>query len=92
MVAEPNIIPVEPDSELEPFLDEAVAGNVVLVRGGERSRVIREGTSGVPSHEPERVQRAVERSVGILKGIDAEALKAEIREHRQQDRLGRPAE
>lgn len=92
MAAEPKLIPIEPDSELEHLLDAAVAGSIVLVRGDERFRVIREKTSGLPAMDPERVRKAFERSVGILKGIDAEALKAEIREQRKQDSLGRPAE
>ena len=90
MVAGPRTIPVAPDSELDRILDEAAAGNVVLVRGGERFRVMREGTSGLPAMDPERVRRAFERSFGILKGIDAEALKAEIRAQREQDSRGRP--
>lgn len=90
MAAEPKLITIEPDSELEHLLDGAVAGSIVLVRGDERFRVIREGMSRLPAHDPERAWDALQRSFGILKGIDRERVKAEIRAQREQDSDGRP--
>ena len=90
MAAEPKIIPVEPDSELGRALDAVSDQNVVLQRGGERFRVVREVQDTLPDYDPERAWAALERSFGILRGLDREQLKAELREQRGQDSAGRP--
>ncbi len=99
MVAERTIVAVEPDSELGRILDQATSGNVVLERGGERFRIVRErpGIAGRPdeddpfaNYDPERAQAAWASIAGILRGVDADALIAELREQRGQDSTGRP--
>jgi hypothetical protein len=92
MAAEAKVIEVEPGSELAELIDEAASMPVVLAKNGQRFRIVRVDDGEPPAnYSPERVRRAFERSFGILKGLDTEALKAEIREQRQQDSKGRPA-
>lgn len=88
MVAEPRVIPVAPDSDLESILDEASTGDVVLVRGGRRFRISRDDDP-FANYDAERVQQALDRSFGVLKGIDIERFLEELREQRGQDRFDR---
>jgi hypothetical protein len=93
MTAEPRIIHVAPGGELAEIVDLSEETPVVLERNGRRFRLVREAAPDpLAGYDPERTLRAFERAAGILKGIDAEALKAEIREQRQQDSIGRPVE
>ena len=85
MVAGPKVITVEPDSDLGRILDEATERGAVLEKGGIRFRILRE-----PAQETDQAWDALQRSFGILKGIDRERLKAELREQRGQDSQGRP--
>jgi hypothetical protein len=89
MVAEPKIVPVPPQSELARVLEEATDADVFLVSAGRRFRIVRDESAEGDAANP-RAWEALERSFGILKGIDAERLKAELREQRGQDTPGRP--
>lgn len=86
MIAEPKVIPVEPDSDLGSILDEALARDVVLVREGRRFRVSRDDDP-FASYDAERVQQALDRSFGVLRGLDIERFLEGLREQRGQDRF-----
>ena len=51
----------------------------------------REVSDPFANYDPERARAALDRVFGILRGVDKEALKAELREQRAQDSRGRPA-
>jgi hypothetical protein len=89
MVVEPKVIPIPPESDLARALDDAQDADVILVSDGRRLRITRDEAGGSETAN-ERAWRALERSFGILKGIDAERLKAELREQRGQESIGRP--
>lgn len=90
MVAEPKVIPVDPESELGHILDEAAAGDVILDKAGMRFRLIRQADDPFANYDPERALAAFERAAGIFDGMDIEELKAELRAQRSQDSIGRP--
>ena len=43
-------------------------------------------------YDPEKVREAFHRGAGLLKGVDTEQLKRDLREQREQDSAGRPAD
>lgn len=90
MVARTRVIHIEPDSELGRVLDEADESEVVLEKGGRRFRLVHQDSPIDVDERAARAWAALERSFGILKGIDRERLKAELREQRGQDSQGRP--
>jgi len=92
MTAEPKIIPVAPGSELAELVDQSEEVPVVLERNGRRFRLVREdAVEPAGDYDPDRVLRAFERASGIFAGMDVEALKAELRAQRIQDRSDRSA-
>jgi hypothetical protein len=91
MAAEKEI-PVEPGSDVDEFLRQAEDQPIIAVAHGRRFRVVREQEDVFANYDPERVRDGLARISGLLKGVDVEALKAELREQRGQDSVGRPAE
>jgi hypothetical protein len=90
MVAEPKVIPVEPDSELSRLVDQAEETPIVLVRDGRRFRIVREEDAGpFAGYDPERVLAAIEQAAGLFDGMDVEWLKTGLRSQRGQARRGR---
>jgi hypothetical protein len=94
MVARAKTIEVVPGSELDRLLDEADGAPLVLVRAGVRFRVEREQdpTDIWAGYDPDKVLRVLEETAGSWRGIDTEALIAEIHEQRGQDSVGRPGD
>ena len=92
-VIEPRTIEAVPGGELDRLLDEANGAPLVLVKNGVRYRVAREDATDDlwANYDPERVRRALAETAGAWKGVDVEALKADIRAQRGQIRHGRPA-
>lgn len=87
-------IEVTPGSQLAEALDEGRP--VVLVKDGVRYRVDREDVAEPTgdiwaNYDPEKVRKMLKRTAGSWTGFDTDAFKAEIREQRGQDSLGRPA-
>ena len=91
MSAKPKVIDVEPEGPVARLLDQAREQPLVLDRAGERFTVRRAEDDPYRNYDPERVQASLDRLFGILKGVDVEALKAELRGQRDQDSHGRPA-
>ena len=90
MVAEPKVIPVDPDSDLAKLVDQAENESVVLERNGRRFRIVREDAfDPFANYDPERVLAAFEHAAGVFDGMDVEWLKAELRAQRGQDFRGR---
>lgn len=80
MVSVLRTIQVEPGSEVDQLLDQAVAGPIDLERHGERYRLnrIEEGAEGDlwSGYDPERAIANMRAAAGSWKGIDADDLKA----------------
>lgn len=91
MVAE-KVIPVEPGSDVDHFLKQADDQPIIAEAHGHRFRVVREPVDPFANYDPERVRAGLSRIAGLLKDVDTEALKAELREQREQDSIGRPAD
>ncbi len=104
MVAQPLEIHVDPESETGKLLEQAGERPLRLVSGGREYRVEAVPGKGERSMDGQGAERKdpfansdLERSAaawratfGILKGIDIEALKADLKEQRGQDTPGRP--
>ena len=106
MAAQAQVVEIEIDPESEAGKKLAAAGDrkIVLVSGGHRFPVVSESAEGpdaseatrpeavvpVESHDPERAAAAWRASFGVWRGMDLETLKAELREQRGQDSVGRP--
>jgi hypothetical protein len=93
MVTPTRTVVVAPDSEVGKLLEQADQAPLVIERNGARYRVVREPDAVDPfaDYDPVEARAALNRVFGILSGVDREALKAELREQREQDSLGRPA-
>jgi hypothetical protein len=91
MVAE-KVIPVEPGSDVDRFLKQADDQPIIAEAHGHRFRVVREPVDPFANYDPERVKAGLARISGLLKGVDIEDLKAELRQQRGQDSSGRPAD
>jgi hypothetical protein len=68
-------------------VDEEHSG-VELERNGRIYRI--QGLPTAPITDPEEARAVLRRTAGILKNVDTEALKRDLREMRQQDSEGRP--
>jgi hypothetical protein len=91
MGTETKTIVVEPDSEIGRLLKQADEQPLLVQKNGVRYRVSREVDDPFANYDPERALEALRKSAGALKGVDIEKLKAELREQRGQDSVGRPA-
>jgi hypothetical protein len=91
MVAQPNVIVVQSEGEVGQLLKQADEAPLFLERNGVRYRVSRERDDLFADYDPAAVRVALEKSRGALTGVDIEALKADLREQREQDSIGRPA-
>jgi hypothetical protein len=91
MVVQTNAIAVQSEDEVGQLLKQADEAPLFLERNGVRYRVSREPDDLFADYDPERVRIALEESRGALAGVDIEALKADLREQREQDSIGRPA-
>ena len=87
MAKESLTITVDPASELARALAEADAA-VVLDSGGVRYTVSREDIFA--GYDVQAVIRGLRQSRGALKGVDIEALLADLAEQRSQDPSRRP--
>lgn len=63
-------------------------GEVELVRDNRVYRI--QSLPKAPITDPDEVRAILKRTAGILKNVDTEALKRDLREMRQQDSKGRP--
>jgi hypothetical protein len=94
MVAAAKTIEVMPGSEWDRLLEEAAGAPLILVKDGVRYRLDREDAKEDiwANYDPERVLQVLEETAGSWRGIDTEALIAEIHEQRGQDSRGRPGD
>lgn len=92
MATAQKTITVQPGSELAGILEQAAEGPLVLEKNGTRFRLTREPEDLFANYDPERTRAALERSRGALQGVDVEELKRDLREQREQDSIGRPAD
>jgi len=92
MAAE-KVIPIEPGSDVDEFLRQADEEPVIALAHGQRFRVVREPTNdaGIDG-EPDRLLANLARIAGLLKDVDVDALREELRQQRGQNSTGRPAE
>jgi hypothetical protein len=91
MSAIEKTIPIKPDSEIAQLLKRAAEEPALLEVNGTRFRVESEESDLFANNDPERALAALDRAAGSWKGIDAEALIAELRAQRDQDSAGGPA-
>jgi hypothetical protein len=91
-MAAKKVIPVEPGSDVDEFLEQAVEQPIIAVVRGRRFRVVQEPEDIFANYDPERVKAGLSRITGLLKGVDVDALLEELRQQREQDSIGRPAE
>ena len=66
MTTPAHTITITPDSELARALDEGNAESVVLLHGGHRFRVIREGDDPWANYDPERLRAGLKKVAGLL--------------------------
>jgi hypothetical protein len=104
MVAERMEIHVDPESEVGKLLAQARERPLRVVSGGESYRVEAVGDEApgqvedvspspydpLAGQDPERAAAAWRATFGVWRGMDLEALKAELKEQRGQDSVGRP--
>ena len=91
MVAERITVMVDPEGECARLIEQATDAPLVVELAGQRYRFTREPDDPFADYDPERAAAAFDRAFGILAGVDREALKAKLREQRDQDSRGRPA-
>lgn len=104
MVAQPIEIEIDPESETGKLLAQADERPLRLVSAGQRFRIESDAEeagdqatedaaspddlfAGIDRERAAAVWRA---SFGVWKDMDTEALKAELKEQRRQDSIGRP--
>ena len=91
MAVELKTVVVEPDSEVARVLTHALDEPILIDTRRARFRVVRETDDPFANYDPERVRAALDGLAGTLKGVDVDALLAELREQRAQNSQGRPA-
>ena len=89
MVTE-RVIPVEPGSDVDRFLEQADDQPIIAEAHGRRFRVVREPSDPFANYDPERVKAGLAASAGAFAGVDVDALKDMLREERTQASDGRP--
>jgi hypothetical protein len=82
---------VDPDGEVARVLTHALDEPILIDTRRARFRVVQEADDPFADYDPERARAALDGLAGTLKGVDVEALLAELREQRAQDSQGRPA-
>jgi hypothetical protein len=83
MVSNPKPIPVTEETDLPRLLDEAAKGPVLLERGGERFRLVREDDDYAYEPDPERVLQILDETLGSWADLDIDKLIADIYEARK---------
>ena len=94
MTLQRKTVHVRPGSELDCLLDQAAGDPLVVERDGKLYRLEPVDVApNVPesSYDPERVRQALQATAGALRGVDIDALLADLRTEREQDSRGRPA-
>jgi hypothetical protein len=81
---EPLTITIDPDSELGRALDETNGAPVVLLRGKERFRVIRDPEDPWAHYDPERVRAGLRKFAGIITPEEGERIKEAIYRGREE--------
>jgi hypothetical protein len=92
MATELKTIIVQPGSELAEVVDQAAEAPILLEKNGQRYRLTREPSEPLAGYDPERTREALRQSFGTLRGVDVEELKRDLRDQREQDSIGRPAD
>lgn len=92
MATNVKTIIVESGSELAAVVDQAADAPILLEKNGQRYRLAREPKDPMAGYDPERARAALDRVFGMLSGVDVEELKRDLREQREQDSIGRPAD
>lgn len=67
-------ITISPDSDLARAIDEGVAESVVLVHGGNRFRVVREGADPWATYDPSRLRAGLKKVAGLLSPEEGERI------------------
>jgi hypothetical protein len=74
MTTPAHTITLSPDSELARALDESNAESVVLLHGGNRFRVIREGDDPWANYDPARLRAGLKKVAGLLTPEEGERI------------------
>jgi hypothetical protein len=81
---EPHTITIDPDSELGRALDETDGAPVVLLRGKERFRVIRDPDDPWANYDPEKVRAGLRKFAGMITREEGERIKEAIYREREE--------
>jgi len=90
MTNDPRTIVLDPESELARVLAGQDSTPVMVDSNGVRYVVKRQSDDIFAGYEPQRVRKALHQSAGILRNVDIDKLKRDLREQRAQDSSGRP--
>jgi hypothetical protein len=81
---EPHTITIDPDSELGRALDETNGAPVVLLRGKERFRVIRDPDDPWAHYDPAKVRAGLKKVAGLITPEEGERIKEAIYRGREE--------
>jgi hypothetical protein len=81
---EPHTITIDPDSELGRALDETDGAPVVLLRGKERFRVIRDPDDPWANYDPEKVREGLKKVAGLITPEDGDRIIESIYRGREE--------
>ena len=90
MTNDPRTIVLDPESELARVLAGQDSTPVMVDSNGVRYVVKRQSDDVFAGYEPQRVRKALRQSAGILRNVDIDKLKRDLRDQRAQDSSGRP--
>ncbi len=94
-MAERKVIHIEPESETGKLLRLVEAGPVSLEFEGKTFRIERErhGKKDIfADYDPQKALESLRSLQGLFSGMDVDEFMREMKEQREQDSVGRPAE
>jgi len=94
-MAERKVIQAEPGGEFEKLLRLVENETVSIESGGKRYRIEpeRQGKEDIfADYDPEKALAGLRKGIGMFAGMDVDAFIRDIKDQREQDSIGRPAE
>lgn len=91
-MAEQKIIHIEPDSETGRLLELVTSEPISVELKGKRFKIEREKTDLFEDYDPIAAREGLRSLVGLFSGMDVDEFMRDIKEQREQDSTGRPAE
>jgi hypothetical protein len=91
-MAERKVIHVEPESETGKLLKLVADEPISVESGGKRFKIEREKTDLFEDYDPAKALEGLRSLIGLYSGMDVDEFMREIKEQREQDSIGRPAE